>query len=548
MQQPIIYGALSLLLSLSFMGNLCAQRVKAKFGKLSQEEFATTEFPGDPDASAIILYERANIYWQVSAEKLQMVYEYHKRIKILDESAIDAYASWELGPYYSHRRSASISQIKGFTYNADENGNIERVKLEPKAVYTEKPDKKHTIKSFGMPQVKVGSVIELSYRYTTNRLTVVDNQFLQTQTPKLYSEVTLAAPDGVIYNPVFMGEVVSLGKETKTSNASSLKLIANSYWARNIPAFKDEAYLSHWKNHAFRVQFTLTAITWPGYEKDWRQTWPKINRTLLEDEDISPYLSQNGDVRKLWYIIRATAKEETPEAYLDAIITYLRTELEWNGRLSKYPSESPGGLLREEKGNSAALNMMLIALCREAGLEADPVLISTRKHGMAQQVYPMIRQFNHLIARVGTNESPQFIDVASTLHAHQQIPERDLNGAGFILHPDGYQWVSLSPQKGFQHRVTSRLTMDEEGVLRGQMSADEKAYAASSLRSYYDADEMEEEEFVAEVLAEGMVDGSMSAESVENLEDLNAPLKVKCEIETADFSQKAGNMLYFEPM
>ena len=44
------------------------------------------------------------------------------------------------------------------------------------------------------------------------------------------------------------------------------------------------------------------------------------------------------------------------------------------------------------------LQILLVSMLRDVGLEAHPVLISTRSHGQVVQVYPLLSQFNDVLA------------------------------------------------------------------------------------------------------------------------------------------------------
>ena len=61
-------------------------------------------------------------------------------------------------------------------------------------------------------------------------------------------------------------------------------------------------------------------------------------------------------------------------------------------------SNSLRNVMNKEKGSSAEINMILIAMLRSAGLNADPVILSTRSNGSLNQNSAMMQQFNYLVA------------------------------------------------------------------------------------------------------------------------------------------------------
>ena len=61
-------------------------------------------------------------------------------------------------------------------------------------------------------------------------------------------------------------------------------------------------------------------------------------------------------------------------------------------------------------GNSATVNFALISLLRYMGLEAWPLLISTRSNGPIFKDFPLVYQFNHAICHVKVNGKEYILD------------------------------------------------------------------------------------------------------------------------------------------
>ena len=71
---------------------------------------------------------------------------------------------------------------------------------------------------------------------------------------------------------------------------------------------------------------------------------------------------------------------------------------DWDGSYSFLAEERLDEMLEKGKGSSGDINLLLIALLNKVGVQAHPVLLSTRSHGKMQDVYPLVSQFNHVIA------------------------------------------------------------------------------------------------------------------------------------------------------
>lgn len=70
----------------------------------------------------------------------------------------------------------------------------------------------------------------------------------------------------------------------------------------------------------------------------------------------------------------------------------------WNGDYGKYTDQNISKAFKEGKGNVAEINLLLVALLKETGLQANPVLISTQSNGIP--IFPTLEGFNYVIAGV----------------------------------------------------------------------------------------------------------------------------------------------------
>ena len=62
------------------------------------------------------------------------------------------------------------------------------------------------------------------------------------------------------------------------------------------------------------------------------------------------------------------------------IIDFAKKAFNWNKRFGKYASKNPNELIRDRGGSAADINLFTIALLKEAGFNADPIILSTRNN------------------------------------------------------------------------------------------------------------------------------------------------------------------------
>src|SRR4030095_14539507 len=89
------------------------------FGSFSAEEIKLKQCSFDPEAEAIILFDKAVVNYD---DNYQMITERRIRIKILNEKGIDR-ANIVI-PFYHKDNIEFLSKIEAYTFNYDEPGKV----------------------------------------------------------------------------------------------------------------------------------------------------------------------------------------------------------------------------------------------------------------------------------------------------------------------------------------------------------------------------------------------------------------------------------------
>ena len=179
----------TLLLTIFLVGStslVFAQPKNTKFGKVSDEIVRMETFEADPDAEAVMLYNYGQAVMEVVNNEIVLVYQFHKRIKILSESGF----SWANMSflYRKGNHADKVNNIQAITYNIGEDGKVVRTKISNSDIFDEKVNGSLYKKKFSFPQVKVGSVIEVKYKITSEYFTSLKPFYFQQTIPVVYSE------------------------------------------------------------------------------------------------------------------------------------------------------------------------------------------------------------------------------------------------------------------------------------------------------------------------------------------------------------------------
>lgn len=162
-------------------------------------------FEADPDAEAVMLYNYGEAVMEVLNDEIRLVYVFHKRIKILSESGYH-WAQVSI-PYRKGNGEDHINNIQAMTYNVGEDGKIKGTKLDKRDIFEEDVNGTLYNKTFTLPQVKVGSVIEYKYKITSEYFGALRPFYFQRTIPVVYSEFYTRICDWYDYVRLFDGEL-----------------------------------------------------------------------------------------------------------------------------------------------------------------------------------------------------------------------------------------------------------------------------------------------------------------------------------------------------
>ena len=155
------------------------------YGQTTYRDLDIKVYEKDTAAVAVILNEFGEAYIDNSNDN-NLLFEYHAKIKILKKNGLDQ-ADFQIPLYKNESRVERVRSVKASSYNY-ENGTMRETKLESKNQFTENASKYLDIVKFAVPNVRVGSVIELHYIVVSPFIFNFHNWEFQKDIPKVLSE------------------------------------------------------------------------------------------------------------------------------------------------------------------------------------------------------------------------------------------------------------------------------------------------------------------------------------------------------------------------
>lgn len=532
------------------------------FGKMPEEYHEMTAYAQDSLAEAVVLFDkgRISLYYEVS-EGWKMIFTRHVAIKIFTKEAYD-WANQGILSYQDGGRSEKV-KIKGITYNV-ENNKVVTSKLSKSSIFTEKTNEFWNTEKFTMPDVRVGSIIEFEYSIDSDFFFNLRTWEFQHSIPTMYSELTTSIPEYFRYRLLAQGYYQYFKDERNTSKGGyvintnqrsgvnvsrtnfSKKAVTydkmdRTLAARNIPAMRQEEFTSTIENYRMKVQFELESTRFPDSPKrDYRSTWETINTKLSKDQNFGKAMNQIGEIREE---LDQISKMNNDESKIEAVYRLIRTKIKWNYFYSIYAESNLNSAFKEGKGNIADINLALTGALREIGFESYPVLISTRKNGLINHAFPMTKQFNYVIALLKFRDKEFLLDASSNL-PWGFIPQKCINGSGFIIAEDGGRWIDLSENVDFRIMHNADVRINNDGNIIADVSTEKVMYASFEDRSKILLDG--EETRIKEI--EESNNWDVSSYKVLNLTNRNEPLKESYAVVSSEKIEKAGNLLIVNPL
>lgn len=182
-------------------------------------------------------------------------------------------------------------------------------------------------------------------------------------------------------------------------------------------------------------------------------------------------------------------------------------------------------------------------MLRYVGLEANPILISTRSNGIA--LYPSRSAFNYVIAGVEVENQIILLDATNKYSLPGVLPIRDLNWFGRVIRNNGSSAiVNLTPEKKSIDVVTLMGTINNEGEVEGKVRKKYFDYNAFIFRNNFNG--ISKDSYIEKLEKENIGLEIVDYEVQNNL-DLNEPIVENYSFKSINSVEIIGDKMYFSP-
>ena len=501
------------------------------FGKVSKEELLSTTCEFDKDAEAVVLLDHGKMYLDIGGPQLYRELQVHRRIKILKEDGLKK-ADIKLN-FQHYLNSQDISNIVANTYNLDAAGNIVVSKLDKKLIYQKKLNAKYTQQTFTMPDVKVGSIIEFKYTF---RGYDGRHWVLQESIPVKLSSYEVNFPGAIELHTRSFCTYPLKAKDESTGLRTIKK-----YEMENIPAIRNEEFVSCESDYVQRIECWPVAYTVEGRRYPLIRTWTGVAKMLLDDEDFGMQLKK--EIPRTADLDEQLKKVSDPYTKMVTIHNYVRSNMKWDGVDNFWALSGVKSAWKDKSGTSGEINLILINLLRDAGLKVDPIMVSTRDNGRVNMSFPDLYQFNKVLAYVEIGEKYYVLDGTDKYTQSGVIPEDVMATEGMLLDPASpmsFRMMILWDESHVNKNVViMQAAIDESGKMKGHATITSRDYG----RTRRTPKLKNKEEYISQFISKGKQDFAIEDFKWKNEETDSLPL-----IQEFDFNgtvNSSGEYSYF---
>jgi hypothetical protein len=416
------------------------------------EELKMTSEPKAPGAPAIYLYRQVDCDDQAFRQTIYV------RIKIFTEEG-RKYANIEV-PF--EKGVTEVKNLQARTIHPD--GTIINFDGKPfESMIVKAKGVKYMAKTFTMPDVQPGSIIEYRYLFTSSW---ASEWILSAELFTKHAKFSLRRSTWYALQwswPRGLPE----GTSPPIDDHNIVRLET-----QDVPAFQIEDYMPPQNEMVYRVEFRYTN----SFERDPDKFWK--DESKLVDPAIERFIDKRKAMEQA--LAQIVSPGDTPEQKLRKIYArcqqvrntsyeQTKTQQEMNREKLK-DTHNVEDVWKRGYGDGWDITWLFLALARAAGVDASPVLISTRDRHFFNKNLMNPYDLNTNVVLVKLDGKDIYLDPGVAFAPFAMLPWSETGVAGLRLDKDGGSWVTTTLPAASESGVDRNavLTLDDSGTLEGK--------------------------------------------------------------------------------
>ena len=538
------------------------------WGEIDKNDFRLTAPDFSPDATSLNICRYGQAYVSETADGLETRIDVHVRFIVLHIEGINR-ADVEInfwtgsksdkvkgnavkktfsGAYRGSAHGNRVEDIEANVYNLNDNGKIATSKLKSDQIfvndYSDIAD--YGSVTFALPNVGVGSIVEYKYTIVERNIFTVEKWYFQLSDPCLHSEYRVSFPDNMAYAIIKKG----LMKDKIKFNPSSLTSLNTgrvydevySYELDSVPGLPDEPAVMSMNN--FRTQVMIQISEYYDYSTNSNvkviSSWKLLANEYKYSDRFGRILNRNSNLYSgLEHVLFGSATEMEK---IEKMYNFVRDHFKCNNWGYTTTKKTLKEIYNETVGSAVEINLFLAGFLKKAGFKPKMALVSTREHGVVNEKYPFVAQFNHAICLLEIDGKTLFLD-ASSKEGDYRFPPAEIVGCkAFIVDPNNPEFIDITTNEIYNKFVMCTGSIANDS-LEGKLQFKYRGYAAARERARLDH---HGDEYMHDAINKNDL-LLLSNPMIVNAEKVNKPLLTQVEYSMELSGMKTDELLYINP-
>lgn len=493
---------------LIFLNNSFAQ----DFGEISESNLNMTILEEDPEANAVYILNNGEI---IITPDFKLKMKIHKRIKILTEKGKDL-ADVKL--IYWHKDEIEDLEAVCYKPNGDE------IELDDNNIFEEETKQLKT-KSFAIPGVEVGSIIEYTYTMYSEYIANLEPWFFQNNHFTKLSKLIVTIPSGFTFN-AFLQNTDNYNFQENTEEINNplnprKKALKCTWIATNLPGIKKEPYMTALNDYYCQVLFQLGSYNDGTFSYDFIKKWSDVSNRYYKLYD--KYIEDNSLEEFTKTLVKGIEKKDDQ---INKIYTFILDNIKLNDdySLGSKKLNRPDKIIELKEGSLTERNLLFVNMVKQLKINAYPIIISKKSNGKINPNWVNTDQFNRLIAYVTYEGKKRFVNTIDKYCPLGVLTPNYSVHQGLIVLKEKGNLIKIKPKSLFnRENILTELEITEDGNLIGKSEIKFGGIEGINIRENL---EKNQEEFFKEYLKDNELVSELDSFKVENIEVLDKPVKV----------------------
>lgn len=414
------------------------------FRPVTLADLQSNKYDKDSSAEAYYMQNFGHTWVYDELDHYEIAYQVFVRIKILKPSAFKL-ATYERFFAKENRQLIDrIKDIKGKTYNLV-GGQIEEIELTSKDIFKSKIDSETEKLSFVLPKVQVGSIIEYSYVVHSPIPFNPEDWLFQKDLPTEVSEYFFEYPKNFSYRAI---EQATEGKFDVDTCIVSKRMVSCHWIMHDIPAIRKEEFAASTDDYVRKLHFELIEYIMPGMSEPKKLAfdWPSFDNYLLRSKLFGKSIVSVEAAQPI--LNQFLAKKLDTLALAKEVYYYVRDNFRHLPGYELIPDNTITRVFDQKAGTGTELNLLLISLLRQVGIDAYPLIINTRGNGRPWKEFPAFKRFDYTLVYAQIQGKSIFLDASNRFLKWEMLPQYCMVSEGRLIKQDDCRWIPItSPAK-----------------------------------------------------------------------------------------------------